>query len=158
VNIEWVITKKRGIFRPVLRYTVTLTEFERELGVPMVRIASQIPKPPDASWDYCWPGQNERGQWSPAEFHQLATPAHKTGELSEVLRLPWREGNAYPEVEASFQALRQAFERALEAAAASAPLQLRGDLETTRETRRAIAPAFAAERLLRLVNPEAARG
>jgi len=152
VNIDWVITKKRGNFRPVLQYTITLTDFERELGMPMVRMQSSIPKPPDASWEYCWPGQNERGAWTPEEFHQLSTPAHKTGEVVEILRLPWRGNNMYPEVEASFQALREAFESALAEAAASAPFRLRGCLETSGETRRVIAPAFAAERLLRIVN------
>lgn len=161
MNISWVITKKRGNFRPVLQYTITLNDFERELGVPMVRMQSSIPKPPETSWEYCWPGQNERGAWPDGEagaageggeFHQLATPAHKAGETVGFLKLPWRESNQYPEVEASFQALREAFERTLEEAAASAPIRLCGSLETSAEARRAIAPAFAAERLLRLVN------
>lgn len=152
MNIEWLITKKRGNFRPVLQYTITLTDYERELGMPMVRLHSSIPKPPDASWEYCWPGQNERGTWTPDEFHYLSTPAHKTGQAVETLRLPWRGNNEYPEVDASFQALRRTFEAALAEASASAPLKLCGSLETTGETRRVIAPAFAAERLLRLVN------
>jgi len=152
MNIDWVITKKRGNFRPVLQYTIKLTEFERELGVSMVRIQSSIPKPPETSWEYCWPGQNERGAWEAGEFHQLATPAHKAGEAGGFLTLPWRESNEYPEVEASFQALREAFERALAEAAASAPLRLCGSLETSAQNRRVIAPAFAAERLLRVVN------
>jgi hypothetical protein len=69
----------------------------------------------------------------------------------DVLRLPWREGNEYPEVEESFKALRAAFEQTLAEAAASAPFRLCGSLECTEEHRKAIAPAFAAERLLRLV-------
>lgn len=158
MNIDWVITKKRGNFRPVLQYTVRLTDFERELGVPMVRLESSIPKPPDASWEYCWPGQNERGEWTPTEFHQLATPAHKTVELMDVLRLPWRKNNEYPEVEASFNALRAAFEQALAQAAGSAPFRLCGSLEYTEAHKKAIAPAFAAERLLRLVRAAEASG
>ncbi|MHC1752733.1 hypothetical protein [Humidesulfovibrio sp.] len=150
MNIDWVITKKRGNFRPVLQYTIKLSDFERELGMPMVRLQSYIPKPPEPSWEYCWPGQNERGEWTPAEFHQLATPAHKTGEAVDVLKLPWRENGEYPEVEASFQALREAFELVLEETTRSAPLRLCGCLETSTQTRRVIAPAFAAERLLRL--------
>jgi len=134
VNIDWVISKKRGNFRPVLQYAIKLTDFERDLGVPMVRIESSIPKPPEASWEYCWPGQNERGPWTPAEFHQLATPAHKTGEATGILRLPWRESGEFPEVETSFQALREAFERVLEETAKSAPLRLCGCLDTSTQT------------------------
>ncbi len=151
MNIQWSITKERGNFRPVLRYTARLSEFEQDLGLPMVRIESTIPKPPDVAWTYCWPGQNERGPWEPAEFHLLMTPSHKTGELSEALKLPWREDNSYPEVAESFAALRAAFEAALAQAVQSAPMQENGSLETTAEAKRLVAPAFAAQRLLQLV-------
>jgi len=151
MNINWTIHKKRGNHRPVLEYSISLTAFERELAVPAVRIESPIPKPPDAGWTHCWPGQNERGQWTPSEFHPLMTPTHRQGEVGEALRLPWREDNAYPEVEAGFMALREAFERALAEASGSAPLDCRGCLETSAGTRRAIAPAVAADRILRAV-------
>ncbi len=150
MNIRWSITKERGNFRPVLRYTTRLNEFEQGLGLPMVRIESTIPKPPDGAWTYCWPGQNERGTWEPSEFHLLKTPSHKTGELTEALKLPWREDNSYPEVEESFAALREAFEKALAQAARSAPMRENGSLETTAEAKRLVAPVFVAQRLLQI--------
>lgn len=151
MNIQWTIAKARGNQRPVLSYTTSLSDFEKTLAVPAVRIESSIPKPPDSGWGHCWPGENERGPWTPVEHHLLMTPSHRTGSLTERLRLPWREDNAYPEVEASFQALRQAFETALAQAVASSPMQQTGSLETTPAARQAIAPAFMAQRILRAV-------
>jgi hypothetical protein len=151
MNIQWSITKKRGNLRPVLNYTVTLTDFEKSLGMGAVRIESAIPKPPDAGWAHCHPGENERGDWTPEEFHFLMTPSHRTGKAEADLKLPWREDNSYPEVEASFKALRDAFEEALAGASASKPMQLSGCLETSGIAKKTIAPAFAAERILKVV-------
>lgn len=149
MNIEWKIEKKLGNYRPLLHYTVTLSEFECGLCLPVVRVQSVIPKPPEASWSYCWPGQNERGQWIPSDWHQLMTPSHKDKNASQILKLPWREDNDYPEVEESFILLRDAFEEALAKAVQSAPMSLSGRLENTSAMRRTIAPAFAAGRILR---------
>jgi len=153
MNIAWKITKKRGNFRPVLHYTLALTDYEKSLALPAVRIQSPIPKPPDAGWVHCWPGQNERGDWQPADFYLLMTPSHQTGKAEEALKLPWRADNAYPEVEQAFVLLRQAFEAALALAVDSAPMDETGSLETSEATRRRIAPALAAQRLLRAVRP-----
>ena len=120
--------------------------------MPMVRIESAIPRPPDPGRASCRPGSNERGDWIPTEFYLIMTPTHKTGVLKERLKLPWRASNAYPEVEVSFTALREAFERVLEESADSAPMNVSGRLDTTKKTRRAVAPAFAADRILRVVN------
>ncbi len=151
MRIEWTITKERGNHRPVLEYTLTLSDFERRLYMPAVRIESAIPKPPDAGLHYCWPGHNERGEWTPAEHYRLMSPKYSDGFVAARLRLPWRDSNEYPEVEASFETLRKVFEEAMAHAAASAPLQLRGHLETSMPTKQAIAPAVAASRMLRAV-------
>lgn len=151
MNIEWSISKQRGNFRPVLTYSIALSEFEVGLGVPAVRVESAIPKPPDLGWTHCWPGQNERGSWTPSEWHTLMTPSHKSKELTERLKLPWRENNAYPEVEESFLALRDAFERVLTETSQSKPLLEKGRLETSGLAKAKIAPAFAAERILQVV-------
>ncbi len=151
MNIEWKIKKKRGNFRPILQYSITLTEYETELAVSAVRVLSSIPKPPDPGWTHCWPGQNERGVWEPAEYYPLMTPSHKTGHIVESVKLPWRDNNAYPEVEPSFLQLREAFERALTMAAASAPISEAGSLETSASAKRDIAPAVAAARILQVV-------
>lgn len=151
MNIEWTIAKKRGNFRPVLSYAITLTDYEKGLGMPAVRIESTIPKPPDAGLTYCWPGQNERAEWTPAEFHLLMTPPHTDGTLSKSLKLPWREDNDYPEVEESFRSLRDAFERALSQASASRPMDETGSLAISGGAKADIAPAFAAERILQVV-------
>ena len=148
MKIEWNIVKKRGNYRPVLHYTVTLNEFERSLCLHAVRVESTIPKPPEASWTYCWPGQNERGPWTPSAWYCLMTPSHKDGKFSDSLKLPWREGNAYPEVEASFAALRTAFETALGQALDSAPISDAGRMETSGTMRQVMAPAFMAQRIL----------
>ncbi len=151
MNIEWKIEKKRGNYRPLLHYTVTLSEFECGLCLPSVRVQSVIPKPPEASWSYCWPGQNERGEWTPSDWHLLMTPSHKDKSAGQTLKLPWREDNAYPEVEESFTLLRDAFEEILSQALQSTSMNLEGSLHTSSAMRQTIAPAFAAGRILRAV-------
>lgn len=148
MNIQWSITKERGNLRPILHYTIALTEFEKSIGMPAVRIQSTIPKPPDAGWTHCWPGENERGDWSPSDYYLLMSPSHKVAKTEEVLKLPWRKDNAYPEVEESFDALRKAFEEALVNASNSEPMNLAGRMETSGLAKRIVAPAFAAERIL----------
>jgi hypothetical protein len=152
MRLEWTLTKKRGNLRPRLTYTAALDEFEKGLCLPMVRMESPIPKPPDAYEPHCWPGVNERAG-AAGEFHALQTPSHKTGTLTETLVLPWREDNRYPEVEEAFAALRRAFEAMLESAGASGPMDERGGLETTAAARRGMARAFLAERFLASAKP-----
>lgn len=151
MHMEWTITKARGNSRPVLTYTFTLTEYETMLCLPAVRVESTIPRPPDAGWTHCWPNQNERSGKPHAEHYLLMSPSHKTATVTEAVRLPWREDNSYPEVAESFAALRNAFELELAAASTSQPMQETGSLETSAGTRQTIAPACAAERLLRVV-------
>jgi hypothetical protein len=151
MQIEWSIEKKRGNYRPVLIATANLNDFECGLCLPAVRVESTIPKPPEASWSHCWPGQNERGGWTPVERYLLTTPSHKERSSMQRLKLPWREDNSYPEVEESFALLRAAFEEALAHALQSAPMSLCGSMEVTPAMRRTLAPAFAAQRILRAV-------
>lgn len=151
MNIEWKINKKRGNFRPVLSYSISLNQFEKEMGLPAVRIESRIPKPPDAGWTHCWPDENERGAWIPGEFYLLMTPSYKSGKVEESIKLPWREDNTYPEVRESFVMLREAFERTLASASASSPMSEQGRLESSTAVKKVIAPAAAAERILKVV-------
>ena len=153
MTIRWKISKEQGNHRPMLHYSVTLSEFEKGLALPMVRMESAIPRPPESSWGYCWPERHERGPWTPREHYLVMTPSHREGELSQSLKLPWREDNAYPEVEESFEALRKAFEQALHQALASPAMQQSGELETSAAAKRAVAPSLAARRLLRAVKP-----
>lgn len=151
MNIEWTITKSRGNYRPILTYTITLTEFEKSLAMPAVRITSTIPKPPEAGWTHCWPDQHERADWTPSEFYQLMTPSHKTRDTRVTIKLPWRESNDYPEVETSLAALRDAFEQTLVASMNSTALEQSGSMETSITAKRNIAPTFAAERILQSI-------
>jgi hypothetical protein len=150
MRITWHIEKKRGNLRPELSYDVILEGHEKVLALPYVRIDSFIPEPPSSWQAHCYPGEYERAGVPPVGVYQLATPNHAMGRLRQSLRLPWREDNAYPEVEASFGALRQAFEAALAAAAASQPMDERGELALTASLKRQLAPSLMADRLLRL--------
>ena len=132
MRITWKIEKKRGNLRPVLTYTVTLEDFERQLATPPLSITSLIPEPPESWQEHCWPGQHERaGQDDAGErpCYQLSIPSHKGRHGSQSLRLPWREDNSYPEVEASFRLLREAFASELERAGASRPMHEENSLE-----------------------------
>lgn len=155
MRIEWSIEKKRGNLRPKLTYEVTLDDYEKSLCLPMVRVQSDIPEPPESFVPHCWPDEHERGSWTPGVFYQLSTPSYKTGYLSETLTLPWRPDNQYPEVEHGFADLRDAFEDMLKDSSDSAPLSMSGELETTMAAKRQIASAFLAERILQGIKPEA---
>ncbi|EFL50409.1 conserved hypothetical protein [Solidesulfovibrio fructosivorans JJ]] len=151
MRITWYIEKKRGNLRPKLTYSVVLEGYEKELALPYVRITSTIPEPPSSWQPHCHPGEFERSGAPAAGCYELATPSHLMRNGSgQTLRLPWREDNAYPEVDASFQALREAFEEALATAHASEPMDERGELVVSPALKRDMAPAIMADRLLRL--------
>ena len=152
MKIKWEIEKKRGNLRPLLHYTITLEAFETALAPPPVTITSHLPKVPAESQRHCLPGQNERKEdWKPEALHPLTTPFFKDGTRSETLRLPWRETPDYPEVEASFLALREKFEDELKRAYDSAPISIQKELGITAETRHHVVSGVAAERFLRVV-------
>ena len=154
LRITWKIEKKRGNLRPVLTYTVTLEDFERQLATPPLSITSLIPEPPESWQEHCWPGQHERaGQDDAGErpCYQLSIPSHKGRHGSQSLRLPWREDNSYPEVEASFRLLREAFASELERAGASRPMHEENSLELGGTALRSVAPAILGQRFLEAV-------
>ncbi len=148
MKIDWKITKERGNLRPKLWYRIALEPFEINLGVPMVRIASTIPKPPDSWQSHSYPGRMERGDWQPDTFYYLCSPSHKTGCCEEVITLPMRENGEYPEVEESFLKLRQTYEKVLIEAYENADFKTEGSLWMSIETKKRIAPGIAAARLL----------
>lgn len=154
MRITWKIEKKRGNLRPVLTYTVTLEDFERQLATPPLSITSLIPEPPESWQEHCWPGQHERaGQDDAGErpCYQLSIPSHRGRHGSQSLRLPWREDNSYPEVEASFRLLREAFASELERAGASRPMHEENSLELGGTALRSVAPAILGQRFLEAV-------
>ncbi|PIE68814.1 MAG: hypothetical protein CSA21_05700 [Deltaproteobacteria bacterium] len=155
MKITWKIEKKRGNFRPILSWTITLEPFEQELAVSRVEVTTTIPKPPTAWESFCYPGVNERAEgWTCQDCLILDTPGHKTGSSSGSTRLPWRENREYPEVEEGFTALRDAFEQELMAVYDSLPMHETGALENSSEARKHLAPGFAAQRLLCVVGGE----
>lgn len=154
MRLLWHIEKKRGNFRPVLTYRVELDDWERELAPPALRIASSIPEPAHPWQEYCYPGELERGDVPPAACYMLDIPPHKGRFGSTSLRLPWREDNNYPEVAASFEALRLAYETELDRTRASEPMNERGCLRLSGASLRAAAPAILAARLLGDIAPD----
>lgn len=154
MTIRWTITKERGNLRPRLTVDMKLTDYERRLCVPVVRVDDILPKPPDAGWRHCLPGENERASetWQATDFHRLQTPHHREGACSECFTLPWRMDNSYPEVEAAFRTLREQFEQGVCDAFYSAPMDEQGEMETSASTKERLAPSIAADRLLRLAD------
>lgn len=151
--IEWKITKKRGYFRPVLQYSVRLEDHEKALALPIVSIVSGIPQPEEDRQDYCYPGLFERAaDYTPTRFYTLEAPSHKGHSWTRALTLPWRAGNDYPEVEQSFQCLRDALEAEIEKADNSQPMNKNGSVQTSMAAKVMLAPNLLAERLLRLAN------
>ncbi len=149
MKICWSIDKKRGNYRPTLQYTITLEAHERAIAVDSLRIESTIPRIPTAGRSWCLPGQDERAEgWQPTEFHSLTVPWFKVGESSDVLRLPFRDSGLYPEVEASFARLRSAWEEVVRTTWNWEPLAESGMMETSEETKSAIAARLAAMQML----------
>ena len=135
----------------MLTYCVTLEEYEKELALPSLRVASTIPEPPDSWQEYCYPGQMERAEGAkPAACYELESPSHRGKSWPQTLRLPWREDNAYPEVEESFRHFRCAFEAMLREAYASAPMNEERSLASSDAARVHVAPGVAAARFLRM--------
>ena len=151
MKIEWKIKKRRGNLRPKLYYKIALEPFEIKLGVPMVRITSIIPKPPDAWESHSYPGEKERRDWIPEIFYELYSPSHKTGCFEDMIRLPMRENCEYPEVEESFLLLRKEYEKKLKAAYHNAEFEIRGALGISAETKKQIAPGVIALKMLNAV-------
>ncbi len=148
--IEWNINKKRGNFRPVLTYTITLENFERELALPQVVMESSIPEPPDSWSASCLPGKCERCGET-CSTYRLYTPDHKKGEVEGKFTLPWRTDSDYPEIQDSFTRLRDHFETVLKEAYNSHPVDLNGRLELSEETRKYIAGGLVSQRFLEAV-------
>lgn len=156
MRISWKIEKKRGNLRPLLSYNVTLEEHEKALALPPIRIVSSIPKPDEHWQEFCYPNTYERRETQKhAGFHELEVPSHKGHSWAQTLRLPWRSSNEYPEIDASFSQLRDAFELELKSAYASTPLELENSLETSDGAKEEIAPGVLAERFLALARKSA---
>lgn len=148
MKLTWTITKARGNLRPLLTYKIELEPWERELATPPLRIRSTIPEPPDSWQEYCYPNQLERaGQPGPG-CYMLDAPPHKGGGGTSSLRLPWREDNDYPEVPASFKALREACEQEIARAYASEPMRLRQSLRLRSPLLCETAPGILGKRIL----------
>ncbi|PID75925.1 MAG: hypothetical protein CSA20_04180 [Deltaproteobacteria bacterium] len=149
MNIRWNIDKKRGNYRPTLKYVISLEEHERAIAMQSIQIESLIPRIPEPGKGWCMPGENERAEgWQPKEFHYLSVPWFKTGQHSDFLYLPFRDSGDYPEVEESFVLLRQRYEEVVRKTYRWEPIKQSGELETSPETKKAIAARLAAMQML----------
>ncbi|MDD4700743.1 MAG: hypothetical protein PHI96_00825 [Desulfovibrio sp.] len=87
----------------------------------------------------------------------LEAPSHKGHAWTRTLVLPWREGNNYPEVDASFELLRHAMEQALQNAYSSEPMDVTGSVRTSSGAKTKIAPGILGEKFLRIAARAAAQ-
>lgn len=151
MRIKWNIKKKRGNFRPSLNYIITLESFEIKLAVNAVSIHSTIPRILKPHLSFCLPGENERDSaWEPESFHFLSVPYFKDGQISEFIRLPFRSSGEYPEVKASFEKLRKAYEIVVQKAYGLAPIEREEELDISQDTKVQIAAMVTADRFLDL--------
>ncbi len=155
MKIEWTITKKRGNFRPVLTYSFVIENFEKELALPPILVQSTIPEPIEPWQGHCYPHEFERAN-SPEYkgYYRIELVSHKGKAWKQELRLPWREDNNYPEVEESFQLLRQAFEKELNCANTSKPMNESSCMQLSNLATQNIAPAVLAEKFLKFAKQE----
>ncbi len=149
MKIQWKIEKKRGNLRPTLSYSFVVEEYERQLALPPVRICSSIAEPVDSWQEHCYPNTHERAHEPQYQgFYKLEIISHKGRTWTQSMRLPWREDNAYPEVEASFELLRQAYEEELMRADASLPMEEEHHVVISDHTKQTMAPTVFAEKFL----------
>ncbi len=153
MHIEWTINKERGNMRPVLSYRARLEEHEKALALPQVSILSTIPQPEERNQKFCYPGIMERAEgYKPSSFYTLETPSHIGHPMLHSMNLPWREDNSYPEVEESFNMLRDALEAEIRRACESSPMEETGSVHASTQGKQRLAPGVAAARFLRLVH------
>ena len=149
MRITWDIDKKRGNHRPVLRYSIVLEEFERDLAVSSANILSTLPKLDAPHQPHCMPGEHERSPgWKPRDFHWISAPYFRDGIAEGSMRLPFRESGYYPEVEDSFSLLREQHENVIREAYSRSPIQHNGELDLTDKTRNSIAATLTARKML----------
>ncbi|XPV75067.1 MAG: hypothetical protein ACNI27_10530 [Desulfovibrio sp.] len=156
MKIQWELKKKRGNFRPEITYTLALEGYEKELGVNPVTVATAIPKPAENWQGHCYPdclerkrgGSTEQGIKTLEPFYSITTPSHKVGTVSGSLRLPWREDNSYPEVEAGFKVLRDSFEAVVKSVYDSAPLEKVEELGMSTDLKKHLSSGIAAKKML----------
>lgn len=151
MKIQWEVVKKRGNYRPVLKYEIELEQFEIDLAVPVVVLDEALSKPPSSWRSYCYPGEDERGN-VPHEWYRLMTPSHKLRKVSGSILLTWRGSDTdFSDVSNAFQQLRQDFEMVLKKAYDYAPISLVETLELTDVTRKHIACGVASAKILSAV-------
>ncbi len=149
MKIQWKITKKLGNIRPTLSYCFEVESFEKALALPPITIESTIPEPLDSWQEHCYPHQFERAEQIQYKgTYRLSLVSHKGKMWSQTLRLPWRQDNSYPEVEASFLLLREAFEAELARAHASKAMEESASLQLSTTASTTIAPSVLAEKFL----------
>jgi hypothetical protein len=153
MNIKWKIEKKRGNFRALLIYRITLEDLEVKMALPAVSVTSMIPLLPDRYERFCRPDCNERrAGWQPEHFHKISSPDFRVRTLRKRLILPYTFNGKFEAVETSFARLREAFETELLSAYASGPIHMRKEMGMSQETGHRMAGGIAAQRMLKLVN------
>ncbi len=155
MKIEWTITKKRGNLRPILSYSFVIEKFEKELALPPILVESTIPEPLEPWQGHCYPNEFERSHEPHYKgYYRLELVSHKGRAWKQEMRLPWRADNNYPEIEESFQLLRDAFEKELACANTSGPMQESASMHLSDLTTQNIAPSVLAEKFLRFAKQE----
>lgn len=148
MDITWKIQKKRGNYRPVLSWVITLEPAEMGLAMAPLALDTGIPMPP-AYWEaHCYPGQNERAGAGQQGSWEVITPSHRSGKAEGRMILPWREDNFYPEVSAGFERVRTAMEKVLASSMRSLPMDEEGKMVLRDMVKRQMAPGLVADRML----------
>ncbi len=149
MQIKWDIDRKRGNYRPTLKFVITLEEHERSIAMHAVSVQSMIPRIPNGGRAWCMPGCDERAPgWIPADYHQLHVPYFKTGIIKDFIRLPFQADDTFPEVENSFLLLRDTYEKVVASVYSIEPVNQQKELTTSQKTKEKIAAALTAQKML----------
>ncbi len=149
MEISWNIIKSRGNFRPVVKYKIILEENEARLGIPPLKVDSEIRKPL-VSWErHCFPGKNERAGLYADENYIVITPGFKNPESTGEMIIPWKENNNYCEVENCFIKVRNRIEDEILSAKNSLPLNEKFNIGFSEEFKTKRAPSSAIDMFLK---------
>ncbi len=146
MRIEWEIKKKRGNWRPVLKYKCVFEDWENELEVQTGKTEITVPSAYDERKKACYPGEYERDEREQYVERKRLWLSSK----ENVVVLPWRPGKSpeYADVEEAMRKLMEEWERRVMEALESGSLNIQCTVEHSTEFKKKIAPLVAVRRML----------
>lgn len=142
MKIEYTITKKRGRYRPILKYKITIEEWEKELNASMAHVDINCINY-NGGDIFRHASLNPGSSDDDPNWKDLQTIYAQDGEHSKVLKY-YGKNHEYEEIKKSFEELMAKHEKNIIEAYNEKKLNLEICIEMSEQTKNIVAP-FAAE-------------